>query len=73
MKKKFWYKTIKQEDGKICRYKCWKDEFKDESGSECVFITRHKLIKVNGHKIRFYSDSEIKRMTKKQKEEIFNL
>ena len=68
MKNKFWYKTIKQDNGYTCRYRCWKQKFKD--GQKDIFITRHTLIKVNGICVRFYNDAELRRMTPTQKKAI---
>lgn len=71
MKQKFTYKTIIQENKDVTRYKCWKEEFKDEDSGNSVWIDRMELIKVNGVVVRFYANSEIKRMSAHQKRLIF--
>ena len=67
---KYTYSTLKNKKG-IWRIRHWFDEFKDEDTGEVVKIAREEPIKLNGQKIRFYSDSEIQAMTPKEKRKIF--
>ena len=71
-KKKYWYSTKIGDKERVCRFRHWKEEFKDADTGESIFITRSLLIKVNGKKMRFYSNDEVKRMTPAQKKEVFD-
>lgn len=67
---KFTYVTKKDERGNEIRYRCWYEIFKDEDTGEEVKIKRHEKIKVNGVKVVWYSDSQLRKMTKQQRQSI---
>ncbi len=69
-KRKVTYKTEIDKRGNVRRFKCWKEEFKDEDGGKSIFINRQQLIKLNGDKVVWYSHGELNRMTKKERKSI---
>jgi hypothetical protein len=70
-RRKFGYVTETDKKGNVYRYRTYFDNFKDEDTGEFVPIKRHHLIKVNGKRVRFYSNTEIKRMSPAERKKIF--
>lgn len=69
MKTKYWYSTFKNKKG-TWRVRHWYDYFTDEGSKETIKVTRQEPIKLNGEPIRFYKNSEVARMTLKERHAI---
>lgn len=65
-----YYKTEVDKKGNELRYKVWYDTFTDDDTGEDIKVKRHRLVKVNGDRVRFYSNSEMKQMSRQQREAI---
>lgn len=68
--KKAKYKTIVDKNGNEIRYRVWVEYFKDEDSGRLIPIERMRPIKVNGEKVVWYSNSELKKMSKSERKSI---
>ncbi len=70
LKNPYTYKTVTDKNGNVERFRCWDENFKDEDSENVITIKRHQLIKLNGEKVVWFSNSELKQMSKKQLDSI---
>ncbi len=63
------YSEVKSKKG-VVKYKHWTEEFKDESTGDSIFIERKKPIELNGEELVWYSNSEIAKMSKEEREKL---
>lgn len=68
--KRFTYSTEVNKRG-TWRIRHWVEYFTDESTGEKFPIKRSEPIKLNGQKVVWYPTSAIKRMTQKERKQIF--
>jgi len=69
---KYTYKTETDKDGNAIRYRCWIDNFEDMDTGKYIPIKRQRPIKLNGDKLEWYSNREIKGMSKADRDKVFN-
>lgn len=68
--KKYTYKTETDKKGNIIKYRCWQETFKDNDTGKDHVLNRQEPIEINGEAVRFYSDSELRSMSKSERKEI---
>ena len=70
MAKKYTYKSVTDKNGNVERFRCWNEDFKDMDTGKIITIGRRQLIKLNGEKVEWYSNFELKRMSVAQRKSI---
>ena len=61
------YETETDKKGNVIKYGKWLEVFKDKSTGDSISIERKELVEVNGESVRFYSDSELRKMSKQER------
>ena len=67
---RYTYSSTTDKKGNVTRWRNWKEEFKDEDTGKSVTIPRKEPIKYNGEKLVWYSSSQLRKMSKQQRESI---
>lgn len=67
---RFRYEGGTDKKGNELRFRVWFEDFKDEDTGDVIRIKRRELCKFNGKKVRWYSESELRRMAPAQRKSI---